>query len=253
MKTALLVRKLAQFTTLSASDEAVLEAAGEEVITYASKQDIMSQGSVPDSVHLVMEGWAARYKTLPNGSRQIMALLIPGDLCDVQVTLLDKMDHSIGALTPCKVLHLSRKKLADLMRSSEQLQRALWWSTLVDEAILREWLVNLAGRPASQRLGHLICEMLLRSKAVGLGYENNFEMPLSQEELADTMGMSSVHMNRSLQDLRGQGLINSQGKRIFINDLAALMAFSGFDPIYLHRRQISEEKAEVEARRVKRL
>jgi CRP-like cAMP-binding protein len=112
---------------------------------------------------------------------------------------------------------------------------ALWWSTLVDEAVLREWLVNIAGRQSEQRLGHLICEMLLRSKAVGLTDGDNFEMPLTQEELADSMGMTPVHMNRCFQALRGHGLITTNGKRIVIDDLRKLVAFSEFDPIYLHQ------------------
>lgn len=235
MKTALLVRKLEQFRKLSENDKAALEAAGGKVVDYRPREDIIVQGDSPDEVHLLMDGWACRYKIMPDGARQIMAFLIPGDLCDVQVTLLDRMDHSIGALSACKVLFLPRQQLSDLMHDHEHLSRALWWSTLVDEAVLREWLVNLGGRAADQRLAHLICEMLFRSRAVGLANENNYEMPLTQEELADTMGMTPVHMNRCFQTLRGEGLINTQGKRIFIDDLDKLMAFSEFDPIYLHQ------------------
>lgn len=220
---------------MSDADKAALEAAGGKVVDYAPRQDIIVQGDNPHDAHLLLDGWAGRYKLMPDGGRKIMAFVIPGDLCDVHVALLDQMDHSIGALSACKVLFLPRQKLNEMMDASPELSRALWWSTLVDESVLREWLVNLGGRPASQRIGHLICEMLLRCRAVGLANENNFEMPLSQEELADTMGMTPVHMNRCLQELRGGGLITSQGRRIFIDDLDALMAFSGFDPIYLHQ------------------
>ena len=105
----------------------------------------------------------------------------------------------------------------------------------MDEAISREWLVNLGRREADKRVGHLICEMLLRSKAVGLTTDDSFVVPLTQEQLGDTMGLSAVHMNRTLQKLRGDGLITSDGKRIVVHDYFKLAEFSGFDPIYLHQ------------------
>jgi CRP-like cAMP-binding protein len=235
MKTLPLTCKLEHFIALSDVEKQAIEDATSEVKDFAPKQDIISQGDSPEDVHLLLEGWAGRYKILAEGERQIMAYLIPGDLCDVHVTLLDRMDHSIAALSACKVLCIPRQRMTDLMRQHENISKALWWSTLVDEAVLREWLVNIGRRRADMRLGHLICEMLLRAKAVGLTHDDNFEMPLSQEELADTMGMTPQHMNKCFQILRGEGLITSKGKYIFIDDLEKLMSFSGFDPLYLHQ------------------
>lgn len=235
MKTTPLIRKLEQFQKLSGEDKQALEAAAGEAVDIAPKQDMISQGDRPEHVHLLLEGWACRYKIMRNGDRQIMAYLIPGDLCDVHVTLLDRMDHSIGSLSACKILTFPRQRLADVMQQNEGLLRALWWSTLVDEAILREWLVNMASRPSEKRLGHLICEMIHRARAVGLTEDDSFEMPLTQEELADTMGMTPVHMNRCFQMLRGEDLITTQGKRVIIVSLKRLMEFSEFDPIYLHQ------------------
>jgi CRP-like cAMP-binding protein len=235
MRISPLIRKLEQFTSLTENDRRSLEGAAGEQVDYAPKQDVICQGDRPDHVHLLLEGWACRYKILHNGNRQIMAYLIPGDLCDVHVTLLDAMDHSIGALSACKILMFPKADLADLMLENPQILRALWWSTLVDEAILREWLVNVGGRPSEKRLGHLICEMIHRARAVGLTVDDTFEMPLTQEELADTMGMSAVHMNRCFHTLRTEGLIFTDARRIFIHDLERLMAFSGFDPSYLHQ------------------
>jgi CRP-like cAMP-binding protein len=145
------------------------------------------------------------------------------------------MDHSIGTLSPAKVAFIPREKMDELMRKGDNLGRALMWSTLVDEAILREWLVNLGHRPADKRVAHLICEMMLRSNAVGLTDDDSFDLPLTQEELADTMGITPVHMNRTLQTLRGHNLITTQGKRVYINDVTRLMEFSGFNPNYLHQ------------------
>jgi CRP-like cAMP-binding protein len=231
-----LICKLEQFATLSDEDKQVLADAARDVRTFRRRQDIIEQGDRPDHVHLVVEGWAARYKVLAQGERPIMAFLIPGDFCDIQVTLLDQMDHAITALSACRVAFIPRETMERIMGGEQpRLARALWWSTLVDEAILREWLVNLGHRPADMRLAHFMCEMLIRSKAVGLTKDDGFDMPLTQEELGDTMGMSTVHVNRMVQELRGQGLIESKGKRVMVADLKRLMAFADFDPAYLHQ------------------
>ena len=120
-----------------------------------------------------------------------MALLISGDLCDVQVSLLNRMDHSIATLTACRIALLSRDDIADITKYDARLTRVLWWATLVDEAILREWVVNKGSSPATVRTAHLLCEMLLRLRAVGLASDDGYDLPLTQAELADTMGISA--------------------------------------------------------------
>jgi CRP-like cAMP-binding protein len=230
-----LITKLEQFTKLSDDDRRSVEDAIRDVRQFEARQDVIVEGERPDDVHLLLEGWAGRYKVLPDGGRAIMAYLIPGDVCDIHITLLNEMDHSIGTLSPAKVAFIPREKMDELMRKGDNLGRALMWSTLVDEAILREWLVNLGHRPADKRVAHLICEMMLRSNAVGLTDDDSFDLPLTQEELADTMGITPVHMNRTLQALRGHNLITTQGKRVYINDVTRLMEFSGFNPNYLHQ------------------
>ncbi len=232
-----LIRNLEQFAKLSDEDKALLADATREVRPIGARQDIIRQGDCPEEVHLVVEGWAVRYKVLPEGERPIMAYLIPGDFCDIQVTLLDAMDHSIGTLAPCRVAFIAREAMDRMMSDAHpRLARALWWSTLVDEAILREWLVNLGHRPADKRMAHFICEMLIRSRAVGLAEVDSFLMPVTQEELGDTMGLSTVHVNRMMQELRGEGLIATKGKRMIVADLERLMAFAEFDAAYLHQQ-----------------
>lgn len=235
MKTDLLVRKLQQFRMLSESDRFAVEEAAGKIVDHPAKHDVIRQGDRPDHVHLLIEGWACRYKLTPEGDRQIMAFLIPGDLCDVQVTLLDRMDHSISTLSACRILAFPRQRLGELTEHRGQLSQALWWSTMVDEAILREWLVNIGGRSSDKRVAHLICEMQHRTKAVGLSDGNGFEMPVTQDELADAMGMTPVHMNRSFQALRTRGLIFTEGRRVGTANLKRLMEFSDFNPIYLHQ------------------
>jgi CRP-like cAMP-binding protein len=238
-----LIRKLEQFTELRRGDKQALRDGVSKVVEFAPREDIIRQGDRPDSVHLLLTGWAARYKLRLGGEHPIMAYLIPGDLCDVHITVLKEMDHAIGALSACEVAYFPRDHLFRLMTERPQLGLALWWATLVDEAILREWLVNIGTRQAPQRLAHLICEMLLRSRAVGLTQDDSFELPLTQEQLGDSLGTSTVHVNRTLQELRSQGLIATDGKRIVVQDLEALMAFCDFDPLYLH-----QEAQDVEVR-----
>jgi CRP-like cAMP-binding protein len=231
-----LIRKLEHFAKLSDEDKRVVENAVRDVRDFGPREDVIREGDTPENVHLVVEGWAARYKLLPEGERPIMAYLIPGDLCDVNVTLLTQMDHSIGTLSPCKVAFIPRDKLTEIMRERESLLRALWWCTLVDEAVLREWLVTVGHRPANKRLAHFICEMMLRFKAVGLAEDDGFDLPLTQEELADTMGMTTVHVNRMLKELRDRNLVATSRRRMIVRDLRQLMEFADFNPNYLHQQ-----------------
>ena len=230
-----LIAKLEQFARLSDGDRRLLEDAARDVRRLEAHRDVIAEGDRPDHVHLLLEGWAVRYKVLPGGERAIMAYLIPGDLCDLHVALLDRMDHSIGTLTPARVAYIPRGTVGALMGRGDDLARALLWSTLVDEAILREWLVSMGRRPADKRVAHLVCEMLLRSRAVGLTDDDGFDLPLTQEELADTMGITPVHMNRTLQLLRQDGLITTEGRRVTVSDPGRLMELADFDPNYLHQ------------------
>ena len=235
MGTDALIQKLEQFTQLTTEDKRLLRDAVRDVRVFGRREDIIREGDRPENVHLVMEGWAARYKALPNGDQPILAFLIPGDLCDVHISLLDEMDHSLKALSPCRIALLPREMIQHILKQSERLTRDLWWATLLDEAVLREWLVTTGHRPANQRLGHLICEMLLRMRAVGLTEDDSFELPLTQDELGDVMGLSSVHINRMMQELRARDLITTEGRRVVVSDLDQLMAFAEFNPNYLHQ------------------
>ncbi|MGZ9098352.1 MAG: Crp/Fnr family transcriptional regulator [Brevundimonas sp.] len=230
-----LIAKLEQFAPLSSEDQTALRAAISRTEEFARGEDIVVEGDRPDAVYLVLGGWAGRYKLTENGDRHIMAFLIPGDVCDVHVTLLEKMDHGIQALSPCHVAVFPADTLAVLMAGNWRIGAALLWSTLVDEAILREWLVNIGGRQTDQRVAHLFCEMLHRLEAVGLVSNDSFALPVTQEQLADSMGVSPVHMNRTIKDLRARKLIEIKSGRICVRDVDALMDFAGFDGSYLHR------------------
>ena len=229
----LLTRKLEVFAPLPEGDKRLLNDVIREPRWVGQRVDLIAEGDAPTSVRLILEGFACRYKVLPDGKRQIMAYLVPGDFCDLHVFILKAMDHGIATLSPCKVVDIPRRRVLELM-DRPAIARAFWWAALVDEATLREWLVNIGVRPAEERIAHLLCELLLRLRTVGLTNGGKFELPITQAELGQTMGLSTVHVNRVLQRLRRDGMITLKGKNLVIVDEEKLKAFSGFNPNYLH-------------------
>ena len=227
-----LARKLGNFTALSDEDHLLLDQVTANAERVGRQQDIAREGETPEYVRLILSGFACRYKVLPDGQRQIVAYLLPGDFCDVHVFILRAMDHSIATLSECTVVTIPRQAVL-VLTERPTIARALWWSTLVDEATLREWLLNVGQRRAEVRIAHLLCELLMRLRTVGLA-DNSYALPITQPDLADTVGLSAVHVNRSLQTLRAQDLITFEKQTLVIPDVDRLFAFSGFNPNYLH-------------------
>ena len=231
--TSPLIRKLEHGVDLTDADRAILSGLPQRPHRVAAKRDIVREGDPSAGVHLVLERFACRYKALPDGATQIVALLVPGDFCHLHSAILDQADHSIRTLSPCMTMELSHATIFSLLEHP-RIARGLWWSSLVDEAILREWLTNLGQRSAEERFAHLLCEMLVRLQAVGLACATTYNFPISQVDLGEILGMSSVHMNRTLQNLRSLGLITYGKKRVEIHDLNRLREICGFDAKYLH-------------------
>lgn len=229
-----LIAKLKTVAELHDAEVDELVALCDDVRAIPARRDILSEGERPDHVHVILEGWAARYKTLSDGSRQIVAFLIPGDFCDLHVAILGRMDHGIFALTRCRVAYIPSAKLDALTSSQTSLTKALWWSTLVDEGVLREWILNVGRRDAFERIAHLLCEMHARMQMVGLVEEDRLALPLTQDQLADATGLTAVHVNRTLQRLRNDGLIEMGSGMLTIPDVAALREAAGFNGNYLH-------------------
>jgi CRP-like cAMP-binding protein len=228
-----LTRKLEAFGPLPNADKRLLDEVIRSKQEIAPRTDLIREGDAPSNVNLILEGFACRYKMLPDGTRQIIAYLVPGDFCDLHVFILKTMDHTIATLSRCTAVKIPRPRILELLERPA-IARAFWWAALVDEATLREWLVNIGARPAEQRVGHLLCELLLRLETVGLTNGNTYELPITQAELADTVSLTSVHVNRVLQRLRADGLITLKGKHLVILDVERLKTVSGFNPNYLH-------------------
>ena len=229
-----LVRKLKGFVALSDADKALLEQICAPSQIVPAQTDLVCEGDAPKGVFVILEGMACRHKVRATGARQIMAYLLPGDLCDLDVALLDTMDHAITTMSACRVVCIPPKVIAEVMQHHPQLARALRMTTLVDEATLREWLVNVGCRSGLERVAHLFCELRVRMQAVSLADGDSYDMPITQVNLADTTGMSTVHLNRSLQELRRQGLITLRQRRMTILDLPRLRTLAEFKANYLH-------------------
>ncbi|SFJ22543.1 cAMP-binding domain of CRP or a regulatory subunit of cAMP-dependent protein kinases [Phyllobacterium sp. CL33Tsu] len=197
-------------------------------------EDLVREGSRPTYSTLMLEGFAARYKVLDDGSRQITSLHIPGDFVDLHAFPLKIMDHGIVALSPCRVAFADHNALKTVTETVPHLTRLLWLSTLIDGAIHREWIVAMGRRSKKAHLAHLICELYVRLQVVQLTNEQSFHLPLSQVELADVVGISVVHLNKTLQSLRREKLVTWINRTVTIVDWEALKEFAEFNPLYLN-------------------
>jgi CRP-like cAMP-binding protein len=208
---------------------------------YGPREDIIREGEHSDDIHIVLSSLACRYKILEDGRRQIMAFLVPGDPCDSEIFILKEMDHSIGTLTPSLVASISGEIMKDLLLNRPGIALAFWWSTLQDEGVLRECIIDEGRRDAYSRIAFLIYEMLLRMRAVGVIEDMRFEFPVTQADLADATGLTPVHVNRMLQRLREEGLIATEGKQWTVLDTTGLRRAARFEANYLHLDRAKDE------------
>ena len=228
-----LTLRLENYVALDIDDRRMLDhivAASRDV---AAGEHVVGDGDDPKGVRLIIEGLACRYKILPDGKRQIVAYMVPGDFCDLYAFVLGQRNRNIAAISPCRVVDISSEQIA-AMTNRPRLGRALWRTSLVDESILSEWIVNIGARAAEARIAHFLCEMILRLQIVGLADLTGAYLPITQSDLADTLGLSLVHTNRSLQHLRARGLFTLSRSRLEIPDFDRLADVSFFDRTYLH-------------------
>jgi CRP-like cAMP-binding protein len=229
------VRRLSAFRQLTEAGVAAVEKALQgRILRAGAHEDLISEGDKPDGVRMLLSGWLCRYKTLEDGRRQIVNFVLPGDTCDAHVFLLSAMDHSVGTLTPVVYAELDRVHFDDLVASDRLVAEALWCETLAGNAVQREWAVNLGRRVALERVAHLLCEIFERLRPIGLTDGKSCAFPVTQMDLADATGLSVVHLNRTLQDLRAAGLIVLRDRTLTINDLDALKQAGLFNSNYLH-------------------
>ncbi|MFP5078602.1 Crp/Fnr family transcriptional regulator [Rhizobium sp. YIM 134829] len=229
----ILFRSLENHDIVSEAERAQLRMILDKERNVEPDEDIVKQGSRPLFSTVLASGFAARYKLTVDGTRQITALHVPGDFVDLHAFLLKTMDHGIVALSPCRIITVDHADLLTLTHSAPHLTRLFWLKTLVDGAVHREWIVAMGRRSKRAHLAHIICELFVRLRAVGLTEGRSFYFPLSQGEMADVLGLSLVHMNRTIQSLRRDGLISWTNQTIEILAWDELAAIADFDPTYL--------------------
>lgn len=230
-----LISNLERYVRLSSDDrEAIDSLRTLPTINVPARELAVGEGEEPKVVRLMVSGWAYRFKDLPDGRRQIVGIFLPGDFCDLNVYILRKMDHSIAALTPISYHAIPPGRLEKLVADHPRVGQALLWQELVHSSIQREWLLNLGRRSARERLAHLFVELFMRLRVIGMARDNECAMPLTQNDLADATGVTSVHLNRTIQELRQEGLVELKAKRLYIPDLERLKDVAMFNSNYLH-------------------
>lgn len=228
------LRKLQQWKKLDQLErEAVL--ALPHIIEHPQRgQYLVREGDKPSHSCLLVSGFAYRHKILADGSRSISAIHMRGDIVDLQNSLLEVADHGVQALTSCTVAYIPARAIRDLAAAYPNVGMAMWRDTLIDGSIFREWIANIARRDAPARIAHLLCEFGVRHEAAGLGDRQSFELPMTQEQLADCTGLTAVHVNRSLKALEARGDITRSVRHVSIADWEKARDTGDFEEAYLH-------------------
>lgn len=229
-----LVRRLQLHSSLTGAEEAAVLALPTTLRTLEPGQYVVREGDRPTQCCVVVSGFAIRHKVGNDGARQIVNIHMAGDLADLQNSLLDTADHNVQALSRMVGAFIPREAIVDLAFAHSTVGKALWVETLIEGSIAREWIMNVGRRMAGPRIAHILCEFAFRLDAIGMGRTCNYELPMTQEQLADAVGLTPVHVNRTLKSLTAAGLITMSRRCVGIRDLAELAAFGDFRSTYLH-------------------
>jgi CRP-like cAMP-binding protein len=229
-----MLRKLEYWAFLNEEDREALLALPYTRKTIEPHHYIVREGDRPTHSCVLLSGLAYRHKIVATGARQILSIHMSGDIVDLQNSLLGIADHNVQALTNSEVAFIPREAVVQLAFERPAIGQALWYDTLVDGSIFREWIANVGRRDARTRIAHLLCEFALRQEAAGLGNHMEWELPMTQEQLADCTGLTPIHVNRMLQSLGRDGLISRTRRSVTVNDWKALAKAGDFESTYLH-------------------
>jgi CRP-like cAMP-binding protein len=231
--TEFFIRRLLRSTELSEPELQDLRTLPIHVRDVSKNETISHEGDRVEHCVLVLEGFLARFQDTRDGKRQNLSFYVPGDIPDLQTLHLPTMDHSLASITPARIGMIPHEALRTLCDNNRRVAGALWRETLIDAAIARTWLRCIGRLSARARVAHILCELYTRLDAVGLA-EEPIRMPITQAEFADAMGLSTVQINRTLRDLREEGLITVQKREMIVHNLPLLKQVAEFDPLYLH-------------------
>ncbi len=234
-----LLMKLRARDAVSADEEQLLRDAVSEIRNVAADTVVVRANVDLTGCILLLEGIMCRYKDLANGDRQISELHIAGDFVDLHSFPLKKLDHNVLALTPCRIAIVPHARLETISEQHPHLTRLLWFLTTLDAAMHREWVLTLGRRTALARIAHLFCELHVRLSIVGLADESGFDLPLTQQDLAECLGMTAVHFNRVLGVLKADGAVSFERKKVRFHDLERVRQIAEFtsDYLYVERRR----------------
>ncbi len=232
----LLFARLSYWFPLEESDRDALATLPHRVKSVDAHHFIIREREKATHCCQMLSGFSVRHKIVVGGARQIVAIHMRGDMVDLQNSMLGTADHSVQMLTAGEVALIPREAVQQLAMDYPRIGMAMWKDTLVDGSIFREWIANVGRRDSATRMAHVLCEFALRLKVAGLGEQNHYQLPMTQEQLADTLGLTSVHVNRTLQALEQQNLITRNKRSVTIGDWEKLADAGDFDPTYLHLR-----------------
>jgi CRP-like cAMP-binding protein len=228
------IRKLDKFARLDEQDRDEIAALPFAFKTAGPHTYLVREGNEAKSCCVLLTGYACRHKMTNKGGRQIVSFHVAGDLLDLQHLLLTIADHSLETITEVTYATVPAADLKDLARRRPNIAEALWRDTLIDASIFREWVLNVGRRDAQSRIAHMLCEFVVRCESAGLGRPEQFNLPMTQEDIGDATGLTSVHVNRSLRALTELGILDHRGRSVSIRDWDQLRRVAGFDPAYLH-------------------
>ncbi|MFL6754306.1 MAG: Crp/Fnr family transcriptional regulator [Sphingomicrobium sp.] len=228
------LKKLRARDEISHAEEQEIRSLVSQVVEIPADRTAIRHGEPLSQSTLLLEGWMARAKDLPSGQRQIAEIHVAGDFTDLHGFTLKRLDHDIITISPCRVALVPHERLKDMTERFPHLSRVYWFMTNMDAAIHREWTLSLGRRSAISRMAHLFCELNVRLGIVELALNDSYEFPFTQVELGECLGLTSVHVNRTLQELRRLGLVDLQSRRLSILDPDGLKAMADFDPAYLY-------------------
>lgn len=229
-----LIRQLQSRDLISNEEKQVLERLISRIVQFDAGQIIVRAGSRPSESCILVEGLACQYKSVANYKRQITAFHVPGDFIDLHGFILKRIDHTVAALVPCKIAFVSHEALSEVIERHPHLGRLLWLCTLVEGAAHHEWMASLGNLPAAARMARLLCELFVRLKTVGHTDGASFRLPLTQAKMGEALGLSHVHVNRVLQQLRAEELVIWRQDTVTIPDWKRLCHVGYFDPSYLY-------------------
>jgi len=239
-----MIRKFGRRAPLADGDREALLRLPYRLQKMEAGKYIVREGSSATHSALIIAGFAVRQKSTPDGSRQIVSVHIPGDFIDLEGAFLTTADHNIQALTRCELALVPIAAIRALVAEHPTIARAMWVDALVDGSIFREWVLNVGRRDARERIAHLLCEFARRLDVAGLANGDGYELPMTQEQLADATGLTSVHVNRTLKSMDAEGLVVRHRRFIRIPDWERLRDVAGFNELYLHLDQVAGDRAE---------